>query len=385
MIQKLMAFLGLHNRARSRKQHRGEGQLISLATAQNIDIDDEGAVSSRDGYALSLSLTDAQNGFNVMRFSYGLVVDNGTLKRVSPDGDVTSLGSVENIYTEFLEVGNKIFLSTGHIVDDGVLIPWAVYPPEPPTVTVIGGFLIAGVYQVLITKISDDGRESASCAPVLVELADGSGLRLAGVEGCMVYVTDANGAVYNEVGYQVYEITSLPEARKPINPELIVKQTFPRDITKIAFDDERMWCAYYDHVNDRSALFYSAKHLFHVFDYFSGVVDGIDGIIRLLHGTPQGLLIGTDRAIMLYSEAGLSYLADYGVPSGKPLSVTRSGQVFFMSLRGVCTMPFQNLTGDKFTCALGGECVSAIVENSGNERFVLITDGTGAAEDSTDF
>lgn len=386
MIQTVFAFLGLHNRARSRNQPKGDGKLISLATAQNIDIDDEGAVSSRDGYVLSIPLTSGKNGFSVMRFTYGLVVDNGWLKRISPDGDVIVLGEVEDSYTEFLEVGNKIFLSTGYIVDDGVLIHWAVEPPLPPVVAVTGGSLKAGVYQITITRITQDGRESGSSAPVILTLEDNSGLLLSGTDGCMVYITEANGAVYNQAGYELLEVLELPKHRRPIISELIVKQTVPVDIGKIALYDERMWCSYYDVENDRSALFYSARYLFHIFDYFSGIISGIDGIIRMLHGTPDGLLIGTDRAIMLFSnDSGLTYLADYGVPAGKPLAATRSGEVFFMSLRGVCTLPFKNLTGEKFTCSLGGECTAAIVESSGNERFLLITDGTGLPQDSTDF
>ena len=82
---------------------------------------------------------------------------------------------------------------------------------------------------------------------------------------------------------------------------------------------------------------------------------------------------------------GIGVVNGYGVASGKPIKRNRDGQIFIQSLRGVCTMPFKNLTGDKYTAPLGGECSTAMLDSSGTELFLTITDGLGQTQDSTDF
>jgi hypothetical protein len=384
--KKIHRFLGLHNRMRSRKGKKGEfSELISLAVARNINIDDEGAVSSRDGYVESLVLGNVTAAFSMSHNRHAYVVSDGVLYRVNTDLSTIQLGSVGNQPVQWLEVGTRVFMSTGFIIDNDKLIPWAVQPPSDPVVTVTSGLLPAGQYQLLVTRIFPDGRESASSGVVALNLADDSGLDLTGIVGCMVYMTDTNGSVFYEIGYQVNYIGAVADGGKSINQDLILNGTLPEDVRQIAFYQGSLYCSTYDKTNDLSAIFFSCYMRFHVFDYDSNVISDIAGEIRLLHGMDNGLLIGTDRAIYLYADESLSKLAGYGVPIGKQLIVNRDGNVFFQSVRGVCTLPFQNLTEDNFTMPLGGECVTGIINTEGFESFVTITDGTGVAEDSMTF
>lgn len=370
---------------RSRKGKKGEySELISLAEAKNINIDDEGAVSSRDGYVQSLPFGNVTAAYSMSHNRYGYIVSNGVLYRVNPDLSTIELGNVGTQPVQWLEVGTRVFMSTGFIIDNDVLIPWRVNPPNTPVITVVSGYLPAGQYQLLITKILPDGRESVSSDVIALNLSDDSGIELTGIAGCMVYMTDANGSAFYEVGYQINYIGAI-DGGKSINQYLILNGALPENIGQIAFYQGSLHCSIYDKETDLSAIFYSVYMLFHVFDYDTNVISDIAGEIRLLHGMDNGLLIGTDRAIYLYSDGNLSKLAGYGVPVGKPLMVNRDGSVFFMSLRGVCTMPFQNLTEDNFTMPLGGECVTGIINTEGFESFITITDGAGFAEDSTTF
>src|SRR5574343_82281 len=383
--KKVHRFLGLHNQMRSRKGKKGEySELISLTEAKNISIDDEGAISSRDGYVQSLQLNNVTAAYSMSHNRHGYVVSNGVLYRVNPDLSTVELGKVDAQPVQWLEVGTLVFMSTGFIIDNDELNTWRVFPPNEPVGSVISGYCPAGQYQLLLTRIMPDGRESVSSNVIALNLSDDSGVELKGIAGCMVYMTDTNGSVFYEVGYQVNYIGAI-DGGKSINQYLILNGALPENIGQIAFYQGSLYRSTYDKETDLSAIFYSVYMLFHVFDYDTNVISDIAGEIRLLHGMDDGLLIGTDRAIYIYSDNSLSKLAGYGVPIGKPLVVNRDGSVFFQSLRGVCTMPFQNLTVDNFTMPLGGECVTGIINTEGFENFITITDGTGFAEDSTTF
>jgi len=384
----VLAFLGLHNKAQSRRQPKGDnGVLISMADCQNVQLNDENGVDSRDGYALVSSTTDVTAAFNIESYQYGYIVDNGILKQVNKDLSVKELGTVSTQHTEWLEVGTRVFMSTGYLIDNNVLMPWATPIPVQPDITIGTGFLLAGQYQLTMTTIMPDGRESGSCEVIALNLNDNSGITLSGTESCMVYMTELNGSVFYELGVGVTVIDSIDQLSiKSINPDRLITQTVPPEVGKIAYYNECLHCSVYDRPTNSSAIFFSKPFLFNVFDWFSDVISDIAGEIRLLHGMPDGLLIGTDREILLYNvDSGLVKLAGYGVASGKPLTKDRDGNIFFQSLRGVCTMPFKNLTGDKFTAPMGGECTTAVIDTSGTELFITVTDGIGQNEDTTDF
>lgn len=386
--QQVLAFLGLHNKAQSRRQPKGDsGVLISMADCQNIQLNDENGVDSRDGYTLASTTTDVTAAFNIESYQYGYIVDNGVLKQVNKDLSVKELGTVSTQHTEWLEIGTRIFMSTGYLIDNNVLMPWATPIPVQPDVTIGTGFLLAGQYQLTMTTIMPDGRESGSCEVIALNLPDNSSITLSGTGSCMVYMTDLNGSVLYELGVGVTVIDSIDQLSiKSINPDRLITQTVPPEVGKIAYYNECLHCSVYDRPTNSSAIFFSKPFLFNVFDWFSDVISDIAGEIRLLHGMPDGLLIGTDREILLYNaDSGLVKLAGYGVASGKPLTKDRDGNIFFQSLRGVCTMPFKNLTGDKFTAPMGGECTTAVIDTSGTELFITVTDGIGQTEDSVDF
>jgi len=386
--QQVLAFLGLHNLAQSRRQPKGEGgTLISMADCQNVQLDDEGGASSREGNTLAMPTTGITAAFNIESYQYGYIVDNGALKRINKDLSTQDLGTVSTQHTEWLEIGTRVFMSTGYLIDNNVLMPWKNPVPVQPDVIIGTGYLAAGQYQLTITSISPDGRESGSCEVIALNIADNSGLTLVGTQNCMVYMTPLNGSVFYEVGIGVTVIDSITQlTEKSINQQILITQSVPPVVDKIAYYNECIHCSIYDKPTNSSSIFFSKPLLFNVFDWFNDVISDIAGEIRLLHGMPDGLLIGTDREILLYNtDSGITKLAGYGVASGKPLTKNRDGQILFQSLRGVCTMPFKNLTGDKYTSPLGGECSTAILNSSGTELFVTITDGLGQTSDSTDF
>ena len=383
----VLAFLGLHNKAQSRRQPKGDGELISLTDCQNVQLDDEGGIISRDDYVLEIPGTAITAAFSIENNKYAYMVDDGILKRVNNNRTIVPLGTVSTHPTEWLEVGTRVFMSTGYLIDNNILMSWDTPIPPQPDVIIGTGYLMAGQYQITITSITPDGRESGSCDVIALNLPDNSGLTLTGINNCMVYMTELNGSLFYEIGLGVSVINSVTQlSAKTINNDLLITQSLPPGIQKIAYYNQCLHCSVYDKTTNSSAVFYSKPFLFNVFDWFEDVISDIAGEVRGMLGMPDGLLIGTDREILLYNaDSGTIKLAGYGVASGKPIKQNRDGQIFIQSLRGVCTMPFKNLTGDKYTAPLGGECSTAMLDSSGTELFITITDGLGQTQDSTDF
>jgi len=400
-FSKVLYFLGLRNKADSRRQTKGDNNTaISIYDCENVYLDDEGAFNSREGFFEAMQSGNITAAFAIESTQYGYIVDNGELKKVTStvnasDGTViktnlmtTDLGPVSTKPVEWLEVGTQVFMSTGFIINNNKLIPWSVPIPNQPSIAVTSGHLPAGQYQLTMTQLMPDGRESGSCEVIALNLQENSGLILQGTDNNIVYMTALNGSVFYEVGMGIQLINSIADlTNRSINKALLLANPLPPDISKIAFYDGALHCAVYDHVNNQSAVFWSNKQqmLPHIFNYFEDVINGITGEIRMLYGTEDGLLIGTDREILLY-DVGIKKLAGYGVTSGKPLKKDRDGKAYFQSLRGVCVPhPFTNVTGDKFIQSLGGNSSTAIIETEGSQHFVTITDGTGLPEDTTDF
>ena len=405
-FSKVLYFLGLYNKADSRRQIKGDsGLAISIYDCENVYLDDEGAFNSREGYFEVMQGSSITAAFAIENTRYGYIVDSGVLKKVTvtplnanantdidqvikTDVVTTVLGNVTTEPVEWLEVGTQVFMSTGYIINNNQLLDWLVPIPSQPVVTMTLGYLPFGQYQLTMTQLMPDGRESGSCEVIALNLADNCGLALQGTDNCIVYLTEPNGSVFYEVGTGIQSIESLTDlTSKAINNPLLLANPLPQDISKIAFFDGALHCSVYDNVNNTSAVFWSNKQqmLPHIFNYFEDVISGIPGEIRMLFGTESGLLIGTDREILLY-DGSIKKLAGYGVTIGKALKKDRDGQVYFQSLRGVCTFPpFKNMTGDKFIQALGGNSSTTIIEWGGSQQFVTITDGAGLPEDTTDF
>ena len=104
----------------------------------------------------------------------------------------------------------------------------------------------------------------------------------------------------------------------------------------------------------------------------------IPGKILGMASLPQGLLVCTDVAIYLCDEQNMTLVANYGVVPGSPIARLPDGSVLIHTVRGECAaMPFVNLTERKCSFAPGSQCSTAIVNQGGEQRLVVLTDGLG--------
>lgn len=382
-------FLGLRNEAQSRRTPMGEdGRSIALAASQNIDIDDEGGVISRPGYQIAVPGTNITSAYATRNYQALYYVDAGELMRLYPGLNAISLGTVPETDTYWVEVGNRIFMSSGYVVRDNTLLPWTVPVPAAPTVSATVGNLLAGQYQVVITTLMPDGRESGCSIATTVNIAaDGGGIQLENVTGCNVYCTVENGDVFYLIGYQTNLIEDMHYYAYPLDKELLMTTALPAGIGPIAFYDSCMFFTLYDAAKHVTFIGWSKPFRFHVFDMFQEYIQ-VPGEVRLFAGLTDVLLIGTDKEILAYNGETITKVAFYGVPKGHSHAFPRDHdkyQVLFQTVRGVCAWPFENLSGDKFAFATGEYVGTGWVDMNGLEKFITLTDGTGLPDNSTIF
>lgn len=189
----------------------GAGGKVSgrLREAENLDLDDEGKPSRRAGYSQVEALPDLHSLWADKRFPLMLAVYNGALVAFDIGenrSSLTTLLSRTSPMSYSYDAGYVYFTNrfdSGRIDVDGNVTPWAVEPPRgQPTLSAnASGALAEGTYQVAVTFLDADGRESGSTLAAEIDLETGQGILLsnipqpaaAGVELVRVYCTETNG------------------------------------------------------------------------------------------------------------------------------------------------------------------------------------------------
>lgn len=356
-------FLGIRNTSPIRSIPNN-----ALGDGVDVDVDDNGAISKRNGATLAKlvpSFTSAYSTFDQTPY----VVSNGTLNRLDPN--LTLIPLTASTATEFADFGKTLFTNDGiKVQDDRVLDLKVPTPQTAPTIRVApgdwpeGDYAVVYSYRNLSTGLEGCISEArAITIPINSMVAVDPIPPIAGYVG-VVYMTEAGGSVfYDNNGAQLNQAQ--------------LGDGFPLFGTNIAFFDSRVFVAVQNR-NGSTTLYFSAPFFHHLFDYLKGYVI-IPGEVRALMPSNESLIVGTDSAIYAYSVEGLTRLADYGIPKGRAFTKMPNGTVSMFTNKGVCSaMPFVNLTETKALFAPGIQCSTALVEQDGIQKFVALSDGSGA-------
>jgi hypothetical protein len=209
--------LGLENLSREEEIQPGSSRSRDgrnrgqLRVATNVDIGNDGRISRRRGYdrqeALpslhSLWSRDGQFPLMLAVYNGYLVCWNSTLQR----SNVVALAAPSREMSYDLHGGFVYYTNgtdKGRVDSLGVRTSWAVPCPsgQPILAAAAAGGLAAGNYQVAITYLDADGRESGSTMAEEVTLTEGQGVALSaipqppsgqGVTLIRVYMTACNG------------------------------------------------------------------------------------------------------------------------------------------------------------------------------------------------
>lgn len=380
-------FLGLVNTAPSERLPIG-----ALTVADDVDLDDEGGARSRPGSALALALSGVCSAYTPMdgkgRALY--IVDSAGLKQIQPDMTAILLKSgLPSGEYFWAEAGNKIFYAgpAYGVIENGVVMDWRIPVPPSPALSAIPGTLPAGDYQVTCAYVATDGREGPAPVASQITLAADKAIRIqvprgygeatavyisppAGSDLYLAVITADSDYLFNE---DITRLTSpLDEAQKQTD-------ALP-DVDVIAFHEGKLWGAQYFPQDDYSAVFFSQPFFFHLFNLYEDHLL-IPGRVRMLASTDAGLVIGTDRQVLIHTpEEALVKLAGYGVVRGRPATTLPEGGALFWTERGVCTFPeFKNLTEKAVSLPPGNKCSTALLERGGLSQFIVLSDGLGTA------
>ncbi len=204
----------------------------------------------------------------------------------------------------YLSLDNKIYWSDGirnsGIVQNGVNRSWGLDAPVIRSVSSISGSLFAGRYQIAITYERDDGLESGSVMPVLMDSAGGDGFRVfwsasavpANVVSVNLYISDANGEQLFKVGSVpaltgAFDVTSSLLKSTPLRFRYLEK---PIPCSDITYFNGRIY------MSVGSSIFatipFGYEHV-DMLDFIS--VDGSS--ITMLRAVEDGIFVGTEKGV----------------------------------------------------------------------------------------
>jgi hypothetical protein len=221
----------------------------ALSAATDVDIDDVGILTQRNGYNKVATYTNVTSAYTT-RDKTAYVVANGILNRVGADFSLTPL--VASTATAFTDFGKVLFTNDGFKIQDNKVVDltFPVPPANPPSVVITSGNWPAGQYMVTYCyRDNDDGLEGASSPLARVTLADNQMILVtpppvyAGYTP-IVYMTDAGGSVfYDSDGVQLRDAQ-------------ILANTMPMGSQAIAFHNSSLWVAV-PHANGSTIVYFS--------------------------------------------------------------------------------------------------------------------------------
>jgi hypothetical protein len=171
-----------------------EKRRMALVAATDVDLDDDGWLSSRAPTETVLELTTGLGGFSGA--GWLLVQEAGTVSMVdtvtpAKTAAIEDLDEADPV--RFHEFDDQVWWcnkeSCGRIQRDGTVLNWGMAVPPTPTLGTTAGDLPAGIYQVAATYLDSAGIESGA--------THAASIALSGTQDITVTLTvnDAN-AVY---------------------------------------------------------------------------------------------------------------------------------------------------------------------------------------------
>jgi hypothetical protein len=355
-------FAGLHNKENPRSIPDN-----ALALAIDIDLSDAGVITQRPGYALTKAIANITSAYTTFEGESYLVAGN-ILYRVLSDLSLANLGACTA--TAFADDKNVLYTNDGlRIIGNTTTQLNFTFPRFPPVLTATTGSLPAGWYSAAYTFVSPTGLESGSAQITSLELTNPGGIAITTdipPVGYTVrtYLTEVGGSVY-------YDASGMP-----LDDVQVLSEPFPDGVEQLAWYDSSLYVG--KCLDDkRSIVWWSKPYHPHLYardkDYFI-----VQGQLRALMPTLQGLVVATSEAIYVWSEGALTPLTNYGTPPGRPITRLPDGSVRIFSNRGVIAFPnFENLTERKCSFPAGTNVSTAIVESDGIQRMITLSDGLG--------
>lgn len=363
------------------------------ARADNVELDDRMAYWKRRGrtQVLGGDCTTAFTSYDHTRF---YVQKGTTLYRVLPDMSERAVATLDSpAPLRACETNNVIYAANGAdrlVLEADDVRDWGLSVPAQPRLVQAPGSLPGGQYMVSATFIADDGRESGASAIAVIDLEDQSSILFQDIE----QINGAQTALYvsthdGEVLYRVMSTRDTaaqwdgPGAGQGLS--LRTQGLYPPPpghVTEAHMG--KVHVGQYLAEFDQSAIWASEPLSFEHFRLDRGYIQ-VPGEVRVLLSSTNGLIIGTDRRVHVYTtDDRLIDVFDYGVPQGPTGGVTDEGRPVLWTHHGLAMIAeggwLSNVTEEAVEPGhgTGTDTVSlAVVGQDGYDKAVVVSEGAG--------
>ena len=364
-------------------------QIGWLTEARNVDIDDQGAIVRRPGLT-QVDATPFRHGYATIDENVMYLATHTALYRMDRSNGIVHLydGLDPSAPVRFLELNHQVYILNGpvHLVAEGDHVrQWGLPVPPQPKVERRDGTADPGAYELAVTYIAPDGRESGASPRVQVhsdtpciwhlELPQREGLAVS------VYMTPAGDSTLYRVLTTQRDVVEIDAAGIDMATSLATEYRQPPPAGDVlALHQGRVLIG--DHFPEqRMSVVWQSDPLGYEHFQLDRAYIPVPNQVRMLAPTTAGLLIGTDREVLLWGvDEQLRRVFDYGVPPGTVAGSDDGQGVFFWTHRGLCVESgegFQNVMREAFSPEASVSASAALVQMGGFRRVVALTQATG--------
>lgn len=290
---------GIDNRSREYELIDGAARTIT-----NLDVTRAGGLRCRDGIR-PVADGDCHSLFSHPNGNYALLVQSGSLCRMSVDETLTVLTSVSGPVV-YAELNGDVFWSdgatVGRVTAAGVANYWGLATPGLPPISTGSGPLPAGIYQVAMTAFHvASGLESGAVEPASITLTTPGSLSLTAPAASAgfqfrAYLTPPNGesgelrrVATVDPGASVTLTTTTPDG--PRLQSLLAVKPYPS--TRLVPYKGRLWGA------SGAVLWHTSELSPHWLFPATGFL-AFESPIRMLGAAEDGIYVGlADRTYYL--------------------------------------------------------------------------------------
>lgn len=362
-----------------------------LRDGVNVDINDAGRVTRRQGWGEELGFGAVTAAYTTLDESRMFVVDDGNLKEVdslSPLAMRTLKEGVGAGELHWCEAGNHVVFAgaaTG-MIHRGEYLPFGIPSPQPPQMIPVAGSLPPGRYLAATVYRDAWGRQGGCRTIAEIELAEAGGIQFLFTTDpgytTLLFVSSVNGDhlyMLAETASDSHIWTDGQPSTAAIDQAQLNAYPPPEGIEHLCFEDSRVWASV--SAGDTSYIYRSKPFWHFLFDPFDAIA--VTGRVTMLLAVNNAVLIGTDDGVYAYSdEMGMTQLAEYGVVPGQSGCVI-DGKAFFWTTRGLCTaIPFQNISDEIYSLPPGSRAALGFNESRGRKMLIVATDTAGDANNA---
>lgn len=173
--------IGMNNRAPDYAMPTDKyGKPIALRNAVNVDVNDSGLLTRRDGFIKIYAGLSTRSGFSCSIGTY--FVEGSLLKKLNADNTaITLFTGVTGTNVTYEEFNNVVYFSDGVVTkkihSDNSVTEWGMSSPAAPVLSGISGVFGAGTYIGAITFVDALGAESGASEFRSVTLAANAGVK----------------------------------------------------------------------------------------------------------------------------------------------------------------------------------------------------------------